>query len=62
MIAEVVFGQYSPGGKMPYTVYPAAYSQQVDFQDMSMTTAASPQKGLGRTYRFYTGKPLYEFG
>jgi len=55
-IADALFGVFSPGGKMPYTVMPASYVKEVDFLNMSMTA------GTGRTYRFYTGEPLWQFG
>ena len=36
--------------------YPADYVNQISFFDMSMRD--SP----GRTYKFYTGTPVFEFG
>ena len=55
-IAEVVFGDISPSGKLPYTIYPRGWDEQVDLRNMSMTT------GPGRTYRYYQGQPLWPFG
>jgi len=55
-IADVIFGDYNPGGKLPVTYYASDFVTQSDFLDMSMTD--SP----GRTYRYYTGKPLWPFG
>eukprot|EP01136_Pigoraptor_vietnamica_P019600 Opistho-1_new@67390 len=55
-IAEAVFGVFSPSGRLPFTVYPASYADEVDFFNMSM------RAGTGRTYRFYTGKPVFPFG
>lgn len=55
-IADVVFGDYNPGGKMPYTTYSSNYVNQIAFEDMNMTT------GVGRTYRYFTGTPLWPFG
>jgi len=55
-IADVIFGDYNPGGKLPVTYYAADFVTQSNFLDMSMTD--SP----GRTYRYYTGKPLWPFG
>jgi hypothetical protein len=37
-------------------MYHSNYTNEVDFLDMSMTA------GPGRSYRYYTGVPLYEFG
>ncbi len=45
-------GSYNPGGRLPVTFY-ASTDQLPDFEDYSMK---------GRTYRYMTEKPLYEFG
>lgn len=58
-IATTIFGQYNPGGRLPVTFYPAAYVDQVPMTDMSMRPSAS---NPGRTYKFYTGQPVFEFG
>jgi hypothetical protein len=42
-VAEVLFGVQTPGGKLPYTIYPNNYTQQIDFLDMSLT--AGPGRG-----------------
>lgn len=55
-IAESIFGRYNPGGKMPVTLYHSDYVNQVDFLNMSM------QAGPGRSYRYYTGSPIFPFG
>eukprot|EP00054_Salpingoeca_dolichothecata_P005287 m.33980 g.33980 ORF g.33980 m.33980 type:complete len:286 (+) comp15357_c0_seq1:102-959(+) len=55
-LAETVFGDNNPGGKMPVTLYDSSYIEQVDFLNMSMTN------GPGRSYRYYTGTPLFTFG
>ena len=39
-----------------YTIYPEAYVSQIALDDYDMT------KAPGRTYRYYTGKPLFEYG
>ena len=51
-VADVVFGDYNPGGKLPITFYKDD-SQLPPFDDYNMK---------GRTYRYFTGKPLYPFG
>ena len=51
-VAEVLFGDYNPGGKLPVTVY-TSVKQLPDFENYSMD---------GRTYRFFKDTPLYEFG
>jgi len=58
-IAEILFGDYNPGGKLTVTVYPGNYVNQVPMTNMSMRAAPN---NPGRTYRYYTGTPLWEFG
>jgi hypothetical protein len=58
-IASVVFGQYNPAARLPITFYPASYVNEVSMLDMRMRPSnVSP----GRSYKFYTGQPVYEFG
>ncbi|KAH9306666.1 hypothetical protein KI387_011070 [Taxus chinensis] len=59
-IADVIFGQYNPGGRLPVTWYPQEFVK-VPMTDMNMRPNAA--RGYpGRTYRFYTGKTVYMFG
>ncbi|XP_038973163.1 probable beta-D-xylosidase 7 [Phoenix dactylifera] len=59
-IAQVIFGEHNPGGRLPVTWYPQSFTS-VPMTDMRMR--ADPASGYpGRTYRFYTGKPVYSFG
>jgi beta-glucosidase len=51
-IADVLFGDYNPAGRLPVTVYASA-AQLRPFLDYRMT---------GRTYRFFEGRPLFPFG
>lgn len=55
-VAEALYGVFSPAGKTPYTIYPAEYIAQENYFQMSMTA------GLGRSYRYYSGEPLWPFG
>ena len=51
-VADVLFGQYSPSGRLPVTFY-KSINDLPAFEDYSMQ---------GRTYRFFAGQPLWEFG
>jgi hypothetical protein len=61
-IANTLFGDNDRlGGKMPFTTYPISYIEKVKMTDMSMTPDAATGNP-GRSYRYYTGTPVYEFG
>ena len=51
-VAEALFGDFSPGGRLPATWYRSLEDLPL-FEDYSMT---------GRTYRYFAGEPLYPFG
>jgi beta-glucosidase len=51
-LADVLFGDYNPAGRLPVTFYQSA-AQLPPFEDYRMR---------GRTYRYFTGEPLYPFG
>jgi beta-glucosidase len=51
-IANVLFGDYNPAGRLPVTFYKNV-NDLPDFEDYSMDN---------RTYRYFKGTPLYPFG
>ena len=51
-IADVIFGDYNPGGRLPLTFYKSV-NDLPDFTDYKMEN---------RTYRYFKGEPLYAFG
>ena len=51
-LANVLFGKVSPSGRLPVTFY-RSVEDLPPFEDYSMEN---------RTYKFFKGKPVYEFG
>ena len=51
-VADVLFGDYNPAGRLPVTYY-KSIDQIPPFENYDMT---------GKTYRFFTQEPLYPFG
>ncbi|KAJ6919893.1 hypothetical protein NC651_013740 [Populus alba x Populus x berolinensis] len=67
-LAQIIFGEHNPGeglrclhgGRLPLTWYPQEFTK-VPMTDMRMR----PQPSIGnpgRTYRFYEGEKVFEFG
>ncbi|KAG6919306.1 hypothetical protein DXG01_007439 [Tephrocybe rancida] len=56
---DIISGKASPSGRLPITQYPASYTTQVKLQDMTLKPSSTSP---GRTYKWYTGTPVYEFG
>jgi len=52
VIAEIIAGVVNPSGKLPVTFYKST-AELPDFRSYDMTN---------RTYRYFTGEPLYPFG
>ncbi|MBO4316435.1 MAG: glycoside hydrolase family 3 C-terminal domain-containing protein, partial [Prevotella sp.] len=51
-VADVLFGDYNPSGKLPVTFYKNV-KQLPDYEDYTMTN---------RTYRYFKDEPLFPFG
>ena len=51
-IADVLFGDYNPGGRLPVTFYKSEKDLPL-FTDYNIST---------QTYRYFKGEPLYPFG
>ncbi|KAF8017459.1 hypothetical protein BT93_H2590 [Corymbia citriodora subsp. variegata] len=59
-LAEIIFGDVNPGGRLPVTWYTESFTK-VPMNNMNMR--ADPSHGYpGRTYRFYTGDRVYGYG
>jgi beta-glucosidase len=52
-VAEVLFGDYNPAGRLPLTFY-NSLNDLPAFDNYDITN--------GRTYQYFKGKPLYPFG
>lgn len=61
-IADVLFGKYNPGGRLPLTWYKNEYVSKIPMTSMALRPDA--EHGYpGRTYKFYGGADvLYPFG
>ncbi|CAI0546605.1 unnamed protein product [Linum tenue] len=59
-LAEIIFGDHNPGGRLPVTWYPQEFVN-VPMTDMRMRPESSSSYP-GRTYRFYKGHSVFEFG
>jgi beta-glucosidase len=51
-IADVIFGDYNPGGKLPVTFYKSV-KDLPSFEQYNLTS---------QTYRYFKGEPLFPFG
>jgi len=51
-LADVLFGDYNPAGRLPVTFYKSV-TQLPAFEEYGMA---------GRTYRYFSGEPLFPFG
>ena len=56
-IAAVLYGDASPSGRLPYTIYDADFTaRRPDIGDMSLSARG------GITYQYYSGSVLWRFG
>ncbi|CAM6103874.1 unnamed protein product [Calypogeia fissa] len=59
-LADIIFGHRNPGGKLPVSWYPESYT---DISMLNMGMRPVPASNYpGRTYRYYTGETVYDFG
>ena len=56
---DILTGKAAPAGRLTLTQYPAEYVNQVPMTDMTLRPSAT---NPGRTYKWYTGKPVFDFG
>lgn len=58
-MADILSGKAAPAGRLPITQYPKEYTNQVPMTDMTLRPSAT---NPGRTYKWYSGAAVYEFG
>lgn len=58
-IMDIITGKAVPAGRLPTTQYPASYINEVPMTDMALRPGAN---NPGRTYKWYEGKAVFEFG
>ncbi|KAF2682351.1 glycoside hydrolase family 3 protein [Lentithecium fluviatile CBS 122367] len=58
-IIDIITGKAAPAGRLPTTQYPASYINEVPMTDMSLRPGAT---STGRTYKWYNGTAVFEFG
>ncbi|TAQ91464.1 hypothetical protein B7494_g236 [Chlorociboria aeruginascens] len=64
-IINILLGKTAPAGRLPVTQYPNHYVNEVSMTNMSLRPFESSnysENNPGRTYKWYTGSPVYEFG
>jgi len=55
-LADTLFGKENRWGKLPVTMYPSDFIEQKGMTDYDMAS------GVGRTYKYFSGVPLFPFG
>lgn len=58
-IVDILTGASAPAGRLPQTQYPAKYINEVPMTDMGLRPG---QSNPGRTYKWYNGSAVFEFG
>ncbi|KAJ4292466.1 hypothetical protein N0V90_009128 [Kalmusia sp. IMI 367209] len=58
-IMDIITGKAAPAGRLPTTQYPSSYINEVPMTDMSLRPGVN---NPGRTYKWYNGTAVFEFG
>lgn len=58
-LGEILAGKAAPSGRLSTTQYPANFVDQVPMTDMTIRPSSS---NPGRTYKWFQGAPVFEFG
>ena len=55
-LARQILGLENRWGRLPYTMYESGFAEAIELSDMNVSG------DVGRTWRYYNGKPNYAFG
>jgi beta-D-xylosidase 4 len=58
-LSDILSGKAAPAGRLGTTQYPADYVNQVPMTDMTLHPSST---NPGRTYKWFQGTPVFEFG
>lgn len=58
-IVDILTGKAAPAGRLPQTQYPSSYIGEVSMTDMALRPGTN---NPGRTYKWYNGTAIFEFG
>ncbi|KAH7379267.1 glycoside hydrolase superfamily [Phaeosphaeria sp. MPI-PUGE-AT-0046c] len=58
-ILDIITGKVAPAGRLPQTQYPSSFIAQVPMTDMALRPS---EHNPGRTYKWFQGSAVYEFG
>lgn len=58
-ILDILTGKVAPAGRLPQTQYPSSFIAQVPMTDMALRPG---EHNPGRTYKWFNGSAVYEFG
>jgi beta-D-xylosidase 4 len=58
-IVDILTGKAAPAGRLPQTQYPSSYISEVAMTDMALRPG---KNNPGRTYKWYNGSAVFEFG
>lgn len=58
-IIDIITGKSAPAGRLPMTQYPASFVNEVPMTDMSLRPGLN---NPGRTYKWYNGTSVFDFG
>jgi beta-D-xylosidase 4 len=58
-IVDILTGKQAPAGRLPVTQYPGNYINEIPMTNMALRPSSTSP---GRTYKWFTGEPVFPFG